>query len=148
MPNRAPEPTPTSEPTSKPSAEAPIAGGSASALPTSLALPELLAQAQRSDFAWTRLRVDVEEHRLYGDGAAGGPVASVLRYAPGARVPYHRHEGYEHVYVLSGSQRDRRGTYRTGTLVINPPGTSHEVFSDDGCIVLLIWERPVVFVEP
>jgi anti-sigma factor ChrR (cupin superfamily) len=144
MPNRAPEPTPTSEPPSKPSSES----SSATALPTSLALPDLLAQAQRPDFGWTRLRADVEEHRLYGDGAAGGAVASVLRYAPGARVPYHRHEGHEHVYVLSGSQRDRRGTYRAGTLVINPPGTTHEVTSDDGCIVLLIWERPVVFVEP
>jgi anti-sigma factor ChrR (cupin superfamily) len=145
MPNRAPEPTTTtSEPPSKPSSES----FSATALATSLALPDLLAQAQRPDFGWTRLRADVEEHRLYGDGAAGGAVASLLRYSPGAWVPYHRHEGYEHVYVLSGSQRDRRGTYRTGTLVINPPGTTHEVFSDEGCIVLLIWERPVVFVEP
>ena len=115
----------------------------------SLVLPDLLAQTRRPDFTWTLLRDDVEEHRLYGDSdTPGGPVASVLRYAPGARVPHHRHQGYEHVYILSGSQRDPRGTHRTGTLVINPPGTTHEVISDDGCTVLVIWERPVVFVEP
>ena len=31
------------------------------------------------------------------------------------------------------------------TLVINPPGSRHRVVSDDGCLVLVIWEQPVVF---
>lgn len=142
MPNRESEQSPSPSPGLNPKDD------HASPQAISLALPDLLAQSQRPDFGWTLLRADVEEHRLYGDGAAGEPVASVLRYAPGARVPYHRHDGYEHVYILSGSQRDRRGTYRPGTLVINPPGTTHDVVSDDGCTVLLIWERPVVFIEP
>jgi hypothetical protein len=30
--------------------------------------------------------------------------------------------------------------------VINPPGTRHKVSSDDGCIVLAIYEKPVRFV--
>lgn len=113
-----------------------------------LVLPDLLAQARSPDFTWTPLRPGVDEHRIYGEHDAGGPVASILRYAPGAEVPYHRHDGYEHVYVLAGSQRDSRGTHRAGTLVINPPGSRHQVTSDDGCFVLLIWERAVVFAEP
>jgi len=111
-------------------------------------IPDLLEQTRRPDFTWEPLRPGVDEHRLYGDSDGPGPLASILRYAPGSKVPYHRHDGYEHVFVLEGSQRDRRGTHRAGTLVINTPGSSHDVSSDDGCVALLVWERPVVFVEP
>ena len=113
----------------------------------SLVLEDLLVQTRSPDFGWTVLRPGVDEHALYGTHDGGGPTASILRYAPGARVSYHRHDGHEHVYILAGSQRDERGTYRAGTLVINPPGTTHDVVSDDGCTVLLIWERPVTFVD-
>ena len=113
----------------------------------SWALPDLLAQTQSVDFTWAPLRPGVEQHTLYGNLDGTGPGAAILRYAAGAAIPYHRHDGYEHVYVLAGSQRDHRGTYRAGDLVINPPGSAHDVVSDDGCTVLLIWERPVVFVD-
>jgi anti-sigma factor ChrR (cupin superfamily) len=45
--------------------------------------------------------------------------------------------------VLSGSQSDPSGSYDTGTFVINSPQTHHSVKSDAGCIVLIIWEKPV-----
>jgi len=45
--------------------------------------------------------------------------------------------------VLRGSQRDERGLYGAGTLVVNEPGSTHQVTSDDGCIVLVIWQKPV-----
>jgi len=31
-------------------------------------------------------------------------------------------------------------------VVINPPGTRHSVSSDEGCIVLAIWQAPVRFL--
>ena len=108
---------------------------------------DLLAQTARPDFTWTELRPGVDEHRLYGPADGTGSSASILRYRPGARVPRHAHTGHEHIYVLAGSQRDERGTYGVGTLVVNPPGTSHEVASDEGCTVLIVWERPVDFVD-
>jgi anti-sigma factor ChrR (cupin superfamily) len=113
-----------------------------------LPIPDLLALAQSPECTWSPLRPGVDEHRIYGGDEGDGPLASILRYAPGAQVPYHRHDGYEHVYVLAGSQRDSRGTHRAGALVINSPGSRHEVVSDEGCIALLIWERAVVFTEP
>jgi anti-sigma factor ChrR (cupin superfamily) len=112
-----------------------------------LVFADLLSQSRRPDFTWSVLRPGVDEHRLYGGDDGSGPLASILRYAPGASVPYHRHEGYEHVFILAGSQRDERGTHVAGTLVVNPPGSRHDIVSDDGCVALLIWERPVVFVE-
>jgi anti-sigma factor ChrR (cupin superfamily) len=107
----------------------------------------LLHQAQQPEFSWSHLRPGVDEHRLYGTHEGPGPTASILRYAPGARVPYHRHGGYEHVFILAGSQRDERGTHRAGTLVVNTPNSTHDVVSDDGCTALLIWERPVAFLD-
>ena len=114
--------------------------------PTSLAWGNLLAESQRPDFTWTPFRPGVEEHRLYGAHQPDAPTASLLRYAPGARIPRHRHAAVEHILVLAGSQRDERGTYRAGALLVNFPGSEHTVASDDGCTVLAIWERPVVFV--
>jgi len=108
--------------------------------------PGLLETSRRPEFVWSVLRPGVEQHVLYG-GAPDQPSAAILRYAPGAHVPYHRHVGHEHIYVLDGSQRDERGTYRAGTFVVNPPGSAHDVRSDDGCTVLIVWERPVAFVE-
>ena len=93
--------------------------------------------------SWEPFRPGVEIHRLYGDGQRG-PAAALLKYAPGASVPTHDHTGYEHIVVLSGVQRDYQGNHTAGTLVINPPGSSHTVSSDEGCLVLIIWEKPVV----
>lgn len=112
-----------------------------------LVVADLLTRTLHPEFSWSVLRPGVDEHRLYGTHDGPGPLASILRYAPGARVPHHRHDGYEHVFILAGSQRDARGTHRAGTLVVNPPGSSHDVVSDEGCTALLIWERPITFLD-
>lgn len=71
------------------------------------------------------------------------PKLALLRYAPGACVPRHRHTGLETILVLEGSQADEVDCYRAGTLVVNPEGTEHSVRSEEGCVVLIQWERPV-----
>lgn len=102
-----------------------------------------LSKADLAALDWQAFRDGVEAAWLYRNGAHG-PAAAYLRYRPGARVPLHWHAGYEHVIVLDGSQSDHKGRHTAGSLVINPPGTSHEVWSEEGCVVLVIWERPVV----
>ncbi len=99
----------------------------------------------QNEIPWVTIHPGVEIHRLYGDGLTG-PTAALIRYAPGARIPLHLHTGYEHIIVLSRSQRDEQGLYAEGTLVINPPGTIHHILSDEGCIVLAIYEQPVRFL--
>jgi anti-sigma factor ChrR (cupin superfamily) len=98
------------------------------------------------EIAWKPYKKGVEIFRLYGDGVTG-PTAALIRYREGGEVPMHEHIGYEHILVLTGSQRDENGISEAGTLVINPPGTRHHVSSDEGCIVLAIYEKPVRFVE-
>jgi len=86
---------------------------------------------------------------IYGISKAGSPIdpsrpsAAFVRYAPGAAVPSHRHPGYEHIFVLAGAQSDERGVYERGTCVMSPPGSSHGVASDRGCLVLAIWNQSV-----
>lgn len=97
--------------------------------------------------AWQPFAHGVEIHRLYGDGQSG-PTAALLRFQPGGRVPLHEHVGYEHILVLSGSQVDENSRAEAGMLLINPPGTSHSILSETGCIVLAIYEKPVRFLVP
>jgi anti-sigma factor ChrR (cupin superfamily) len=93
------------------------------------------------DVEWTPWREGVEICRLYGDGRSG-PAAALLRYAPDAAVSLHEHDGYEHLFVLAGTQEDGVGVYCPGTMVVNAPGSRHSVRSREGCIVLVVWERP------
>jgi anti-sigma factor ChrR (cupin superfamily) len=96
---------------------------------------------------WAPFREGIDIYRLYGDGESG-PAAALLRFHPGARVPMHAHLGYEHIVVLAGSQVDENCRAAAGSLIVNPPQTSHSVFSETGCIVLAIYEKPVAFLEP
>jgi anti-sigma factor ChrR (cupin superfamily) len=114
--------------------------------PKPIKLPDLLHIVEWQDqIAWEPFREGVDIYHLYGDGIEG-PSAALIRYRKGAKVPRHRHTGYEHILVLSGSQRDEHGVAPTGTLSINQPGTEHALVSEAGCIVLAIYEKPVKFV--
>ena len=101
---------------------------------------------QQEEISWEPFREGVDIHRLYGDGKTG-PAAALLRFREKGRVPLHQHQGWEHILVLSGSQRDEFGTIEAGTLRVHAPGTSHRIISEAGCIVLAIYEKPVTFLE-
>lgn len=95
---------------------------------------------------WQPFCADVDIYRLYEDGQ-NGPTAALLRFHPGGCVPSHEHAGYEHIFMLVGEQVDEVSRAEAGSLIINPPGTSHSIFSENGCIVLAIYEKPVKFLE-
>ena len=109
-----------------------------------IVLHQLVARAKEPDFPWIKMRPGVDIHRIYGDGQSG-PSAALLRYAPGATLPHHRHTGYEHLTILEGSQVDQFGVYAAPCFIVNPPDSSHDVCSPDGCLVLVVWQEPVVF---
>lgn len=106
-------------------------------------LPDLLAGGWRSA-AFAPFRPGVEIARIVD----GSPALALLRYAPGASVPRHKHGGLETVLVLEGAQEDEAGRARAGDLVVNPEGSEHSVRSTEGCVVLIQWTRPVEFLEP
>lgn len=94
---------------------------------------------------WQPFRDGIQVSWIYRS-EDGGSSAAFLRYAPGATVPRHRHAGYEHILILAGSQTDDNGVHGAGTMMVSPPGTGHAVASEDGCVVLAVWEKPVEFV--
>ena len=108
-----------------------------------LVLNDLLKRALGGELTWEPFHPGISIVRLYSE--TDGHSAALLRYDPGAGVPRHDHPGFEHILILSGSQIDERGVHPVGTLLVNPPGSSHEVNSPTGCIVLAIWEQPVHF---
>lgn len=110
-----------------------------------LMLKNLFLLPDLTGVTWEKFREGIDIHLLYK--TAGGPSAALLRYQPGAALQRHVHIGYEHIVVLRGSQVDDAGVHDAGTLLVYLPGTSHSVSSPKGCVVLIIWERPVSFVE-
>lgn len=115
--------------------------------PTPIVLENLTAiQEWQDQLSWQPFRDGIEIYELYGDRTQGA-AAALLRYQPGAKVPSHEHLGFEHIFVLDGMQRDQKGSYPRGTFVINPPQSHHNVSSPEGCIALVIWERPIAFAD-
>jgi anti-sigma factor ChrR (cupin superfamily) len=104
----------------------------------------LLRDVDESSIDWKPFREGIDISRIYNAGI-NGPSAAFLRYQPGAKLQRHHHAGYEHILILSGSQIDDYGEHFAGTLLVHPPGTSHGIRSIGGCVVLAIWEKPVVF---
>lgn len=90
-------------------------------------------------------RQGVEIHRLYSaeQTGEGGPAAGVVRYAPGAATPPHRHEGYEIIYVFSGQLENGPARYPAGSLLVMEPGSVHAPRSERGAELLVVWEKPV-----
>ncbi|OGL18200.1 MAG: hypothetical protein A3F92_03420 [Candidatus Rokubacteria bacterium RIFCSPLOWO2_12_FULL_71_22] len=77
--------------------------------------------------------------------------AVLMRYAPGATIPRHRHLGDEQIFVLEGSVSDDAGTCTRGNYARRPPGCVHAVVSHDGALVLAIMTgatEPVEAVAP
>jgi anti-sigma factor ChrR (cupin superfamily) len=93
---------------------------------------------------WRPLRPGVNISQFY-ETDAQGPGAALLHYEAGASVPSHLHQDFEHILILDGAQSDGTREYRKGSLLISPPGSSHSIHSEQGCLALAIWVKPVAF---
>ncbi|MCF3185371.1 cupin domain-containing protein [Streptomyces polychromogenes] len=115
---------------------------------------EYVSNAFRSGFdmqdldwtAWSEPgRSGVEHHVLWAPDPAGGEdsVGLLLRFPPGAHGDFHEHLGHELMLVLDGRLDHSDGTsYDRGDLVVEGPGTRHQMSSETGCTVLAIRTRP------
>lgn len=109
-----------------------------------LAYPALANGGWRA-LAFEYFRPGIAVHWLE-KGGEDEPSVALLAYEPGASAPRHRHPGLETIVVLDGMQSDENGDYKAGSVVLNPAGTEHSVWSETGCVVLIQWQLPVVFV--
>lgn len=97
------------------------------------------------DLPWQFFREGLEIIPLLAPTQDDAAEAALLRYRVGALVPFHIHTGDEHVVILEGGQQDEAARYPAGTSVVNLAGTGHSVSSPEGCVVGILWEKPIRF---
>lgn len=104
---------------------------------------------EQTDLPWVPWnepgRVGVEYVVLWGPDQSTGEdsAALLLRFPPGAHGDFHEHLGHELMLVLDGvlDHSDGRSFHR-GDLVVEEPGTQHQMSSAEGCTVLAVRARP------
>lgn len=90
--------------------------------------------------SWTPLPFPgVSARRLHLD-IERGVVTTLIRMAPGAHYPRHRHVGVEECYVLEGEVRVGQDlVFRTGDYQRAGSGSIHDVqWTEAGCLLLII----------
>lgn len=92
---------------------------------------------QSASVPWAPLYPGVEIKTLHQDAVQTCHVM-LLRYAPGAVLPRHRHQAVEHLFVLEGSVEDEWGACTAGNYALRPPGCVHTPGSTGGALVLAI----------
>lgn len=101
---------------------------------------------------WTEPgRVGVEFVVLWGPDATEGEdsAALLLRFPPGAHGDFHEHLGHELMLVLDGVLDHSDGSrFVRGDLVVEEPGTRHQMSSAEGCTVLAVRARPAAARTP
>jgi anti-sigma factor ChrR (cupin superfamily) len=65
----------------------------------------------------------------------GREKVALWKLAAGARLQRHDHPGGEETFVLDGVLADELGRYPKGAWLRTPPGSAHEPFSQEGCLL-------------
>ena len=96
-------------------------------------------------YEWFDFRPNVK--KLILAGAAETEHVAILWYtvADGG-VALHYHSQTESVYVIEGTQTDDKGSYPTGTVYFNPPGSGHAIRDSSG-FFLLAYASPPDFMK-
>ena len=97
---------------------------------------------------WEKTRfAGVEAKTLLADRATG-VVTSLMKFAPGARLPEHEHVLIEQTSVLEGSLICGEGECKAGDYVWRPAGSRHEAWAGpQGGLMLAIFQIPNKFFE-
>ena len=110
---------------------------------TVIDLTELTANPETYDFF--TFRPNLKKLMLCGE--ANTEHICILWYtAPDGQVGLHYHTMTESVYTIEGTQTDVKGTYPSGALYFNPPGSGHKVFDSSGFFILA-YASPPDFVQ-
>lgn len=90
-----------------------------------------------SDVAWQERGPGVRMKSLW-EHPESKRRAVMTRIEPGAKLPLHRHDGDELVFVVEGAVADEFGTVTSGNVGYRPNGCVHTVSSPNGATLLAI----------
>ncbi|HYF17590.1 MAG TPA: cupin domain-containing protein [Ramlibacter sp.] len=94
---------------------------------------------------WEKSQFDKIWMKVLYRNDAQGEMTVLLKWEPGAVLPFHKHPEIEQSWVLEGSFYDHDGICRAGQFVWRQPGSLHETRSDEGCLLLAVYRKPNVF---
>lgn len=92
-------------------------------------------------YQWFDFRPNLK--KLILAGAEDTEHVAILWYTiPDGSVGLHYHGKTESVFVIDGTQTDAKGTYPTGTVYFNPPGSGHQISGSTGFFILAYASPP------
>jgi anti-sigma factor ChrR (cupin superfamily) len=97
------------------------------------------------DMAWEPTQFDGVSIKVLYENKAKGVMTCLLKWAPGASLPMHKHPEIEQSWVLEGSFSDHDGICRAGEYVWRHEGSCHQTYSAEGAIILAIYRQPNIF---
>ena len=135
----APDPTSeavpsTSEVTSEPAAPEPPATEK-----TILDLKDVTQNPKQ--YGWFNFKPNLDKLILVG-APETEHIALLWYTVPDGKVGLHYHAKTESVYAINGTQTDAKGTYPTGTVYFNPPGSGHQIKDSTGFFILAYASPP------
>jgi anti-sigma factor ChrR (cupin superfamily) len=112
-------------------------------------LRDIFSAEGRATLPWTTWtepgRAGTDLYPLYTTESELPASAQLIRFAPGAHGDLHEHLGYELMIVLEGELRNDNGDrYHVGDLIIEEPGSTHQISTDTGCVLFGVREAPTV----
>jgi anti-sigma factor ChrR (cupin superfamily) len=97
---------------------------------------------------WEKTRFPGVESKTLLVDRATGVVTSLMKFAPGARLPEHEHVLIEQTYVLEGSLVCGEGECKAGDYVWRPAGSRHVAWAGpQGGLMLAMFQIPNKFFE-
>jgi anti-sigma factor ChrR (cupin superfamily) len=88
----------------------------------------------------------IQVKRLLEDKASG-LLTTLVKMAPGARLPEHEHVEIEQTWVLQGSLADEEGECTVGNFVWRPAGNRHSAHAPGGALLLSVFLKPNKFFD-
>jgi len=84
-----------------------------------------------SEIPWQEAIPGVQQKQIWSDPTSKRR-ALLARFGAGAKLPLHRHEGDELIFMIEGSNFDESGEVHTGNANYRPNGCTHTVSSKHG----------------
>ena len=97
------------------------------------------------EMAWETTQFPGISIKVLYEAKSKGEMTRLLKWAPGASLPMHKHPELEQSYVIEGSFSDHDGICRAGEYVWRKAGSFHETHSVEGAVILAVYRKPNVF---
>ena len=87
---------------------------------------------------WLQTPIEGVEMRVLHLDESSGRMTQLMRMAPGASFPRHRHTGLEECYVIQGDMRSGDMILRAGDYQRGERGSIHGISTLEGCVMLVV----------